>query len=330
MSACDGEGSTLHWSLCYNWTASTRTASQLEERKVFFYKTLWPLVLRVLCIPLWVRLWMSMLAYDGNAFLQILHAFSLGLSFGCFTVALKFRKALLGERRVFQIDLIYFFIKMLLLLIASSVSVWVFCTWRTQSATVAKWMFSQRSQDNTLMFSVFSSCCEVVMIESSLDKVEVNQLTSSTRLLFFGRFWCAAFSSEWLSMCLTHAAGTWNFKLQTSHVNGEYVLSTISEPREFSMLSNVSGLTVMISVRLSAICPFPSTSAQSSGSSFIVKKLRASGNCGSFSRSLVWWTEAVKCWPFSECIYLLLFELSRMSADDEGFWFSNILFFFSV
>lgn len=51
----------------------------------------------------------------------------------------------------------YFFIRILLDM-ASSVSVWVFWTWRTQSAGVAKWIFSQRSQDRMLMFSVFSSC----------------------------------------------------------------------------------------------------------------------------------------------------------------------------
>lgn len=51
----------------------------------------------------------------------------------------------------------YFFIRILLDM-ASSVSVWVFWTCRTQSAGVAKWMFSHRSQDRMFMFSVFSSC----------------------------------------------------------------------------------------------------------------------------------------------------------------------------
>lgn len=51
----------------------------------------------------------------------------------------------------------HFFIRMLFDM-ASSVSVWVLWTCRTQSAGVAKWMFSHRSHDKMLMFSVFSSC----------------------------------------------------------------------------------------------------------------------------------------------------------------------------
>lgn len=104
-----------------------------------------------------VRLWISMLAYDGKVFLQMLHDFSLWLSFVCRTLPLQSENAM----RFLWFHIIhrkaYFFIRILFDM-ASSVSVWVLWTCRTQSAGVAKWMFSQRSHDRMLMFSVFSSC----------------------------------------------------------------------------------------------------------------------------------------------------------------------------
>lgn len=81
-----------------------------------------------------------MLAYDGNDFLQIVHDFSSGdpPSMG------------LGDRCIR-------FGGVLLLDSASSVSVCVFCTCRTHSAGVTKYI-EQRSQRKAAMFSERGSC----------------------------------------------------------------------------------------------------------------------------------------------------------------------------
>lgn len=197
-----------------------------------------------------------------------------------------------------------FFGKMLLLLIANSVSVCIFCTCLTQSPGVAKFIFSHKSQLNAAIFSVSSS---------------------SSRLLFFGMFW--ALSSEWLSMCLTKSAGSWKTQLQISHVRGAYVRSP-SESMESSFSSKCSGLMVIISDWVTSSAP-TSYSGLSSGSSFIARKLKASGNVKSFWRGRG--GGGFEGWPFSALMYLLDGVLVRTWEDSACCWlFWTTRFFFSV
>lgn len=108
------------------------------------------------CIPVCVRLWMIMLAYDGNIFLHTTHDFSLEI-FCEFTEHRSLpadvdESKCLGDRcNGVRRSVALLFDR------ANSVSVCMFCTCRTHSAGVTKYI-EQRSHRRAAVFSVKFSC----------------------------------------------------------------------------------------------------------------------------------------------------------------------------